>query len=515
MQLQQIDKIYVLHCSFHEKDNAKEMGFRWNPELKRWQSMDIDVAIKAIIYAPPVLAESLAKYIKQKEQALSLSKTASFSGDKNLIIFPKGIEPYEYQKVGIEYALQRQNVLFADDMGLGKTMQAIGVINKEHPQRILIVCPNSLKINWAKELAKFCTHQYDINIIGSDSKFNPAANVNIINYDILAKYDNLQNQDFDLLIADEVHYAKNYKAQRSKALYGLKAKRKIAISGTPMNKPIELYYILRWLNKGLFPNYVEFGIKYCNGSRSGYSGAWDFSGASNLEELQEKLRANIMVRRLKKDVLKELPAKTRQIIELDGLSKAEQVEQKRLWDKFKDEYESAAENLSIHQMKFDEIAKIRKETAIKKISAAISFVKDILENSDEKLVLFAHHKEVIQAIKNELAEYEPLIIVGDTSLKERDDCVEQFQKNPTKRVFIGSIMACAEGLTLTASSTVIFLELLFSPDKMCQAEDRVHRIGQEDKVKIYHLVLNGSIDANMVHILVRKQRYIEKTLNTK
>lgn len=244
-------------CSFAEKDIAKEMGFRWNAEKKRWSTEDIDIACKGIIYAKnPTLAKKLADRIKENQQSLALSIQANFDGNEKHIVFPEGIEPYPYQKTGIIYGLRKPNVLFADDMGLGKTMQAIGILNVEKPKTILIVCPNSLKINWGKELQKFCIHNYQFNIISSKTGFQKDCQVNIINYDILAKYEaELKDVEFDASIADEVHYAKNHKALRSKALYALKAKRKIAISGTHMNKPIELYYILKWLAPNLFPNY--------------------------------------------------------------------------------------------------------------------------------------------------------------------------------------------------------------------------------------------------------------------
>lgn len=517
MELKKIEEkkhtVYFLECTFQEKEIAKGFGFSWNPEHKRWQTKDIDIATKAIIYAKPQLAKELAERIKFNQENIYLSNQSRFSGNEGMIIFPKDVTPYPYQKTGIIYALNKPNVLFADDMGLGKTLQAIGVINVEFPKKILIVCPNSLKINWRKELEKFCVHDYSINIVTSKKGVDLSCNVNIINYDILSKQEILQTQEFDVLIADEVHYAKNNKALRSKALYELKAARRIAISGTPMNKPIELYHILKWLSPKLFPNYRDFGLRYCAGFFDGRG--YDFSGASNLEELQSKLRANLMVRRLKKDVLTELPNKVRQIIALEGLSDKEKAIEKKAFDSFSKDYEENAGKLSYFGAAFEELAKIRKETAIRKLPACVDFIKEIIEDTNEKVVVFAHHQDIVAELCSQLSTHNPVKVIGGMSIEDRDKAVNTFQTNEQSKVFVGSIMACAEGLTLTAASKVVFVELLFSPDKLSQAEDRCHRIGQKDTVNIYHLVLDGSVDSHMVKIIIKKQRNIEGALNQK
>ena len=248
---------------------------------------------------------------------------------------PPGLEFRPFQRAGIEYSLYRQNTLIADEMGLGKTIQAIGFCNVVRPQSILILCPASLKLNWIREWNKWTTTGIQATLTRSACW--------VLNYDVLQKnHAHTKNVLWDVLIIDEAHYLKNPKANRTREVFGgysftkvvkgcksrlprvrpIKARRVLALTGTPIeNKPIEFFPLLNYLDPQTFDDGVKFGIRYCAGRRS-FDG-WDFTGASNLVELQEKVRSTVMIRRLKAQVLKELPAKVRQVIEVDkgGFSK--------------------------------------------------------------------------------------------------------------------------------------------------------------------------------------------------
>jgi SWI/SNF-related matrix-associated actin-dependent regulator 1 of chromatin subfamily A len=271
-----------------------------------------------------------------------------------------------------------------------------------------------------------------------------------------------------------------------------------------VNRPIELWPILQAIDPGgIGKNFMGFARRYCNAHQNGYG--WDFTGASNLGELQMKLRTSCMVRRLKQDVLKELPAKRRQIVVIPPTGsalKAVQAE-KDAFDKLNVPYEEAAEELTSRTVAFEFISKVRHATAVAKIPYVISFLEDAMEDNDNKIVLMIHHHDVAHKV----AEAFPgsAIVTGETNINKRDAEVVRFQNDPKCRLFIGSIQAAGVGITLTASSHVVFGELDWVPGNVSQAEDRCHRIGQTDSVLVQHLVFDDSIDARMAEIIVQKQ----------
>ncbi|URK88580.1 DEAD/DEAH box helicase [Rhizobium sp. RCAM05350] len=247
------------------------------------------------------------------------------------------------------------------------------------------------------------------------------------------------------------------------------------------------------------------------------------SGASNLSELQEKLRSSVMVRRLKADVLTELPAKRRQVVTVDPeesveLRKAIREEEKALKEQEKAEaaaraavaraekaidkaaYDAAVKSLSAVQLSnLAVIAELRQRTALAKAPFVIDAVTEILGAVPDAILLFAHHKEVVARLADGIraAGNEPAIITGDTSMEERQQAQDDIQHG-RKRVFIGSIQACGVAITLTAASTVVFAEMDWTPGRMVQAEDRAHRIGQQNAVLVQYHVVDGSIDAQML-----------------
>ena len=321
------EHIFFCITRYKEKDIPKGAGFRWNPEKKRWWTGDKEKAIKLIEYAEDQAKEVFENLQKQKEEALAASRAT----DADITIpRPTGLEYLPFQKAGIAFAIKRKNTLIADQMGLGKTIQAIGCINADpEVSKVLIICPASLKLNWQRELEKWLVNrEFSIEIIsGSKNDQIQEANIYIINYDILKKHRWLKEQNLDILIVDEAHYLKNPKTQRSREIYGykknniepLRAKKKLLLTGTPIvNCPIELYPLISYL--GFYMEFWTYAHHYCNAHRNDYG--WDLSGASNLGELQEKLRTTVMIRRLKEDVLTELPPKIRQVIELpaNGIS---------------------------------------------------------------------------------------------------------------------------------------------------------------------------------------------------
>jgi SWI/SNF-related matrix-associated actin-dependent regulator 1 of chromatin subfamily A len=424
---------------------------------------------------------------------------------------------------------------------LGKTIQAIGVINAvPEISDVLIVATKTLLTNWRNELRKWLTRPMSVGI--ATAKRWPDTQIILVNYDILFKLKGeLDSKPWDLLVCDECHYLKNLKAQRTRAVFGdsrkrsytpaVMAERTLMLTGTPiLNKPVELWPVIHALAPETFPSYWEYTRRYCGAFQSKWG--WDVSGATNLDELQEKLRTSCMVRRLKKDVLKELPAKIRQIVELsaDGNTKALKAEAKakkaieaRLAlltadleaARSEEEYRAAVKKMKqTHFGLFEELSAVRRETAVSKIPQVLEYLYDAVEASG-KVVVFAHHHDVIDGIAAGLASrgIKAVTITGRT--KDRQTPVDVFQTDPTVKVFIGGIRAAGVGITLTAASHVIFAELDWTPGWVTQAEDRCHRIGATGCVLVQHLVLEQSIDAHVVRLLVEKQEVAEKALDLK
>ena len=443
---------------------------------------------------------------RDNDQAIADSQATDADID---IPVPAGLSYLPYQKAGIAYAIKRSSTLIGDEMGLGKTIQAIGVINATAPKTVLVVCPASLKINWKNEMTKWLVADRDIQIVNGGGEQIPAnPDVIIINYDVLSKHkDAINARTWDLVIMDEAHYIKNNTAARTKVAVGIKANRKVVLTGTPItNRPIELQPIAGYLDPVTFGNYFKFGVRYAGAHQIniGRKTVWDFNGSSNLDELQRVLRQSFMIRRKKDEVLKELPEKVRQIIVLPNSDYSDQI---------KKEFETladAVDETSSEDIEFEQMSGVRHETALAKVNDVVTHVAAI----DHQVVVMAHHKDVVDGIKAglEAAGKSVVTLTGDCNQAHRQNSVETFQAGNAD-VFIGTIGAAGVGITLTSASHVVFAELDWVPGNMSQAEDRCHRIGQDSSVLVQHLVVDGSIDARLAQVLVGKQRVLDKALD--
>jgi len=541
MKLVSQGRIWVALSRFEEKDIAKEAGFKWNPESRVWWTSSPEVALKLVSFADTETEQSIDDVLNAKKESVVASHAGNIDAD---FPHPEGLDYLPFQKAGIAYAVKRPNTLFADEMGLGKTIEAIGVINSTSPKRVLVICPASLKLNWQRELIKWLTLPLSVEI--ANGVF-PSTDVVILNFEAVKKHQEAIKQvSWDLLIVDEAHYLKSYTAQRTKLILGYEekgndfryhtikgiahnAKRKLFLTGTPiLNRPVELWPTVHCLDPVTFPNFMTFAKRYCGAEQSKYG--WNFSGASNLESLQETLRGSIMIRREKKDVLKELPPKVRQVIELkiDELSHliVEEKSKESYWkeeirkteqerEESKDNetaYKDAVEKLKeLNLAQFTEMALLRHKTALAKAPYVVDFVKEVLE-SQNQVVVFAHHHDVIEVLRSGLEEFGVNVLTGENTLEERQAAVDSFQSGKS-RVFVGGIQASGLGITLTAASTVVFAELDWVPGNLTQAEDRCHRLGQRDSVLVYHVVADGSLDARMAKVIVEKQDVADRALN--
>jgi SWI/SNF-related matrix-associated actin-dependent regulator 1 of chromatin subfamily A len=430
-----------------------------------------------------------------------------------------------------------KGVLLADAMGLGKSIQSVGVINAvEDIKQVLVICPASLRLNWKKELEKWLVRNMSMWVVdGGKQEAWSQAEIIIMNFDVVAKHAlRIARLDIDLLIVDEAHYLKSPKAKRTVAIVGegktkgIQAKRKLFLSGTPItNRPIDIFPVLRALQPdGIGKSGFAFGKRYCDGFREHVGRGkkvWNFSGASNLAELQKRLRETCMIRRQKEDVLKELPDKRHQIIEiareggrseeddaiLEGMADFEAaVELAKAGTK--EDYKLAVLKLkSFIEVSFNRMSERRHEDALAKVPHIIEHLKDALEAGP--VVCFGHHVDVLEAIRDGIDDVVIGMIIGKTKNEDRQAQVERFQNGEIQLMLGNSAMEV--GLTLTASSHVVHAELDWVPATMNQRSDRCHRIGQKNSVLIQYLVFEDSLDAKMARTLVAKQRVISASLD--
>jgi SWI/SNF-related matrix-associated actin-dependent regulator 1 of chromatin subfamily A len=581
-----VNGVWVANYPFEQKDVPKSAGFWWHGggcrpncdackaglKLKVWWTPKSECAARLESECDDAAKELLSGHLK------TVQASKAVDADVELPC-PEGLEYKGYQKGGIAYAMQRPNTLIGDEMGLGKTIQALGLVNAvPEIKNVLVVCPASLKLNWEREAKKWLMREFNMFVVDGMKDDIPAeATMVIVNYDLVRgkKIDDpefkvppgtivkvpkyvesshvhaqLMTRQWDLLVVDECHRIKDPKSLQAIAIIGREAapkkherqilglKHKTArnafLTGTPfLNKPVEMHPLLAALAPQEFGNFFKFAKRYCDAKQGPF--AWDFNGASNLEELQEKLRSTIMVRRLKKDVLTELPPKRRQIIVMKPGSgeakviKAEQdawkIHEERM-EMLQNEldfahasgdqeaYKKIADQLKqAKKVGFEQTSLARKNVALAKLPKVIEHLEEAFEQGINKIVVFGWHHEVCNAITDHFGAAAVKLTGEVTSSKERQEAVDRFQNDPSVKVFVGSIGAAGVGHTLTAASTVIFVELDWVPANINQAEDRCHRIGQHDSVLVQHLVLDGSLDARMVELLVQKQEIADKALD--
>lgn len=475
---------------------AELNGRVWNPEKKCWIADLNEENIKALSSWGFDIDPLLQIWLKDAETPLTKKK-------KKIEI--KGLKKplFNYQQEGVEFieALQGR-ALIGDEMGLGKTIQAIAYLEL-HPELrpAIVICPASVKYNWEKEINNWITSNSDTKVMQGRNGGSISSDIIIINYDIVAgRLKELKELKPKCIILDEVHMTKNSKAQRTKAIIDLckGVKHILALSGTPIiSRPIEFYNILKILDPSMFPSKTRFGERYCGLKYNGF--AWDYSGATNTEELHTKLNNRIMIRRKKSEVLKDLPPKIRSIVPLE-------IDM----DEY-NKYEVDAENKGIEAMV--QIEQLKQIAAESKMDQAKKWISDFLE-SGEKLVVFAWHTKILDLIEEEFKNIS-VRVDGSTPQKTRQEIVEAFQNDPKIKLFIGNIKAAGIGITLTAASNTCFLELGWTPGEHVQAEDRVHRIGQKDNVTAWYLVAKGTIEQKIMDMLEKKSQTLDQVLDGK
>lgn len=549
--------------TYQAKDEIKSIlvgssAWKWNGIVDSyWGTKSYQLAIHTSNILSAEISSEAQEAIDKKESEEKARTLASFSDNSTLNIpCREGLSYKPYQKAGIEFMLKSKNILLADQMRLGKTIQTIGFINAEKRiDKVLVICPSTLKLNWAKELSKWLTRSFDIHIyidgdISGTSFSVPVKGTNftygtmipknvgiiIINYEQTIRgkiFNDLIERNYDLMVIDESHRLKSMETKRTVSIYGNekekivgiidKAWKKICITGTPIpNRVVEIWPTISKLCPERFGHFFNFVTKYCDAKqetikkynkdkgKSISKNIWKFNGASNLDELQKELRGSIMLRRLRKDVLPELSEKEREsiIIPVDAKDISSLIKMEA------NEYENKLKLTNSISLAFHEIAPIRHEIALKKVPFVIEYIQDFIsDNEDQKVIVFAHHKDVVQQLYKGLEEYKPVLITGDTDIKQREKSEDYFRNSPDVKVIICSILAAGVGIDLSASSFVVFAEIDWVPGNMFQAEDRSVNIHKKDSISINYMVFDGSLDEKIVKTLIEKQAIADKALD--
>jgi len=413
-----------------------------------------------------------------------------------------------FQEIGVSMIESKNGrVLLADEMGLGKTVQALAWLQLHKECRpTLIITPASLKYNWKNEVRKWLpvSKVQVINSTNQDTEL--IGKIIIINYDILSFwYKKLIKYNFKILIADECHYFKNNEAIRTKLVKKIAKNipKIIALSGTALeNRPLDIYNAWKIIDPENCPPFVTFGNLYCGGSFV------DYKGATNLSELHNILKKTILIRRLKKDVLPELPDKQKTIIpiQIDNRSAYDAEEQKFI--KYLKTHKK--DNTEI----FSFIEKLQQLSSKGKLKSIIEWVSDFLV-SDKKLVIFVTHRFMITSIISAFPE--SLVYDGSVNLEKREKIIQEFQTNPSKKIFIGMLdnqgKPAGVGITLTAASDTITTEYRYTPSVHDQADDRVHRIGQKNAVNNRYFLAINTIEEKIFAIQDKKRIISDKVLD--
>jgi SWI/SNF-related matrix-associated actin-dependent regulator 1 of chromatin subfamily A len=409
------------------------------------------------------------------------------------------MELLPHQKISKKFLLDKKRCILADEPRVGKTLATASAALENLPA--LIVCPSIVKTVWESAFTNLAP---DVPVTIINGKKNAtsigADGITIINYDLLGGIKEITKQ-YKTLVLDESHRIKSPKAIRTKAAQLLMKNipNVYALSGTPIpNRPIELWPLLHGL--GIYRGgYYDFAARYARMWKAPWG--LDVSGASNLPELKQMLIPFVLKRR-KQDVFTEYQEPIVSLITFDL-----PVDHR--------EKEFSPDALMEHpspMLAFEGLSEIMKEAGLRKVKPSIEFILDKLETG-EPIVVFAHHKEVVHAIKDELKKHCGVsVITGETNQKYRADIIKQFQSGENQ-VFIGNLSACQEGIDLSVADTVVFVEATWQTSALLQASSRIENINKESCAPlIYLLTIARSLDHTVLKKVLQKLNIVNQII---
>jgi SWI/SNF-related matrix-associated actin-dependent regulator of chromatin subfamily A-like protein 1 len=415
-----------------------------------------------------------------------------------------GGELAPFQWAGVRYVLEARRAFLADEQGLGKTVEALAALEADGAYPAIVVCPASMKLGWQREARRWLPHR-SVEVVEGRAAVPPSGEITILNYEIVAAHrEALAHRRPRALVVDESHYCKNPRAKRTQAVRRLAGAvpaegLRLALTGTPvLNHAEELIAQLRVIGR-----LEDFG--------SGARFAHQFQGQLSEERLHWHLRRRCFVRRLKSDVLPQLPAKRQVIVPVRltnepeyRLAERDVIEWLRTQPLDLSEL-NARIAATLRAERLAQLGTLQRLAARGKLAAGLAWIDDFLA-SGEPLVVFARHVEVQQAVLERFPD--ALHLLGGDSIQHREAAIAAFQDPAGPRLIVGATRVAAQGITLTRSSNVAFLELEWTPAMHDQAEDRCHRIGQRDAVTAWYLLAAETIDETMARLIESKRAHV-------
>jgi SWI/SNF-related matrix-associated actin-dependent regulator of chromatin subfamily A-like protein 1 len=426
-----------------------------------------------------------------------------------------------------------RGALLADEMGTGKTIVAIVAANTLEFRRILVICPAHLREMWVSEIRTWQTLGHLVIPVKATSQYEHAFLPSItsgwvvIKYDILSRHPEIKAHPWDLLICDESHLLKNFMARRTCEIFGGKyqgeriepipVEKALLLSGTPfLNRPDELYTQISYLDRTNWPTFkgfVEYEADASVDDERRVTGE-----PRNLNELQRKLRNTIMVRQLKCDVL-DLPPKVYEEKWVDHTQPSDALPD-WLWDMRRQiaitqrklrKAKSRVERHELRERLNKLLEDVRYEVGVAKFNDVLVYLMQLTE----KTLVFAYHHEIIEGLATALRRAGGDVVTVTGRTRDPTTVVQHFQERPDCLFFIGNIRA-AVGITMTAACHVVFAELDWTPAVHHQAEDRAHRIGQSEQVKVVTFILDddNATDRQIYRLLEAKEIASRQALNS-
>jgi SNF2 family DNA or RNA helicase len=535
-------------------------SIKWDGSLKLWRT-SIDNVVEVLAFAvqyklsiSPELDNQARKISKDAEKM----RNASEAQDAEIDIPGIAIPLLPYQRAGVAYMQKVRKGIIGDQPGLGKTAQAIATVALENAFPVVVVCPNTLKLNWQREVQKFFPNLRVSILTGTKSKTIEDTDVIVVNYDIsYERLDDIFEHGFKSLIVDESHAIKNGKKSHrcAKCKTSVRANaRSCAACGNTFSAPEETWSIKRTaavmrLAKSLGPKdfvLLLTGTPITNrpdelipqleavGNLDKFGGAWRFKNryapkrnmALNTMELNKRLRELCFVRRLKSDVYTELPELRNALqylsIAPEGVKKYKEVEAdvveyfaRRAEELANEEGSDGTDAYWQKRIRLERSESLVRITALRdvvskiKYDTATQWIDNFLESSDgEKVIVFAEHIDFVEHLYDRYKDV-AVKIRGGVSIKDRQEAVDKFQNDPKCRVFVANMTAASEGLTLTAASDVVFCELGWTPAIHEQCASRCYgRVNDMHGATAWYLLAPNTIDETIYDLLQSKKRVI-------
>lgn len=500
------DDNFTCLVDFQNRLLPKKAGFRWDTTSKRWYTSDYAVAARLREYADT----------SAKKEINRILLTVSPSPWTKPLTVPSELTLMPHQVEAAHFALTRNRSYLGLDPGLGKTIVA-AVIAATLKRKTVYICPPFATRNTENEFKKWAPGLATYRYVGIP---HPYADVLIVPDSIITRRE-VQADIFlrftvrevsPLLFIDEAHRFKNDEAQRTRALFksivdGFTTH--VYMSGTPMpSRPMELYPVLTKAAPQTidFMNRFSFGKRYCAGYHDGFG--WNFDGASNMPELRNRVIAPTgpFMLRQKKHLL-NLPPKIEELFVVEDKMPMKLASlDADIGKKYHAGADVIREKIIFAEGKDLHDATYRRLLGVEKVPYAVTYLKHLMEETSDNVLVFAHHREVIEKLTDSLSAYKPFSITGDTPMAERQRLVDLYQKNTEPRMFIGNYQSMGTAFTLTKATRVLFVEFSWVPGDNEQASDRAHRIGQNNSVLVQYMVYADSYDKLILEANLQKKK---------